>query len=317
MHAARVALLLALVLVPPAGADELAERIPVGPGGRLEVDLDLGPGLRPDPGSLEVRSHDASFVRVQADTSGWGAPGVELRLDHDADTVRLFGHVGGAFSFLFGGPRVSVRIWVPRRFELDLRCTGGPVRVEEVSGPLRVRSVDGAIEVVAVGGGATLRARGGDVRAHEVEGPLRISTTEGDVDVAWLRGDAEARTGDGDVRVAHATGDLRLRSDWGTIEVDEVDGRVEAVSERGSVSARFASAPAGSLETRRGPVEVWIPGDAGLELEAVTRRGEVTLDPGIALSGPQGSDRVTGRVNGGGDRLRLYTARGAIHVRRR
>ena len=45
--------LLCAALAVGCGAPEsMEERIPVDPGGRLEVDLDLGDGLRPDPGRL-------------------------------------------------------------------------------------------------------------------------------------------------------------------------------------------------------------------------------------------------------------------------
>ena len=80
--------LLAALLAGRVLADDMDERIPVEPGGRLEVDLDLGQGLRPDPGSLEVVSHDADQVWILADASGWGASGVRFRMDRGEQAVR-------------------------------------------------------------------------------------------------------------------------------------------------------------------------------------------------------------------------------------
>ena len=130
----------AALLACGAGPNDLEERIPVQPGGTLEVDLYMGEGLRPDKGSLAVTSHDANEVRIAADASGWGASGVNFRLEHDASTVRLYGRVTGALSWLFGGPQLAVRIWVPREFALDLRTSAGPVRIDDVSGRIRARA---------------------------------------------------------------------------------------------------------------------------------------------------------------------------------
>ena len=56
-------------------------------------------------------------------------------------------------------------------------------------------------------------------------------------------------------------------------------GPVDAVSERGSLYASFVADPAGRLETSRGSVEVLLPVRARAQLEAVSRRGGVEIDP--------------------------------------
>ena len=68
--AALVALCSGALLAAPVRGDVLERRIPVEPGGLLEVDLDLGDGLRPDPGEISVRGHDADEVRLFAEPSG-------------------------------------------------------------------------------------------------------------------------------------------------------------------------------------------------------------------------------------------------------
>ena len=71
MRTPLTAVLAAALLACGAGPNDLEERIPVQPGGLLEVDLYMGEGLRPDKGSLEVASHDANEVRIAADASAW------------------------------------------------------------------------------------------------------------------------------------------------------------------------------------------------------------------------------------------------------
>jgi len=63
-------------------------RIPVAPGGTLAIDVDLGEGLRPDPGFLELTTHDADEIRVVGDVDGWGSWAVAFALDDSARAGR-------------------------------------------------------------------------------------------------------------------------------------------------------------------------------------------------------------------------------------
>ena len=316
-----VAAMLALALLAAAPTDargqDLDRRVSVKPGGLLQVDLDLGEAIRPERVTLEVRSHDADEVWVIADLSGLGASSIKFRLEHDGDVVRLYGRAGGLMSWIFGGPGVSVRVWVPREFSLDLRCTSGPIRIEDVSGTIRARTGAAPIEVSGTAGELKLRTKTGAVRVTEMLGDVEVRATEGPIDLRWVTGKVEARTGRGDIRVGHINGPVDLRTDDGEIEIKEVRGAAEAKTERGAVYASFAASPSGVLETRWGSVEVLLPDHAGVQLDARTNTGTVEIGNGIRAKGERGTDHFVGAVNGGGEPLRIYTARGAIRVGRR
>ncbi len=317
MRTLLLAALATALLACGAGANDLEERIPVRPGGLLEVDLYMGEGLRPDKGSLEVTSHDANEVRIVADASGWGASGVNFRVEHDASTVRLYGRVTGALSWLFGGPQLAVRVWVPREFSLDLRTSAGPVRIDDVNGRIRARAADAPIEVSTAAGSLRLRTNRGDVRVSEVEGDVDVRASAGSLELSWITGDVAARTGQGQIVADHVSGSLTLASGDGGIEIREVEGPATAKTERGGILASFVGAPAGELETSRGSVRVVVPAAAGAELEAVSRRGSVELAPGLPLDGTRDEAHVVGKLGSGGAPLRLYTARGSVHLSRR
>jgi DUF4097 and DUF4098 domain-containing protein YvlB len=298
------------------GVGDLEERVAAETGGLLEVDLYMGEGLRPDQGSLEVRSHDALTVRVVAEASGWGASGVSYRLEQEGNTVRLYGRVTGALSWLFGGPRMNVRIWVPREFSLDLRTSAGPIHIDDVSGRVQARAADDAIEVSAISGRLKLRTKHGNVRLSEVQGEVDLRVSEGTISLSWVSGDVEARTGRGAIEADHVTGSLTLTSGRGEIEIRELDGTTSARTERGSVFASFVGDPGGTLETSRGNVHVTVADGAGAALAAVSRSGSVELT-GLEVDGVNEASRVDGRLGSGGAPLRLYTARGSIKVSRR
>ena len=309
-------LLVCFLAVVTAGAsaargEDLDRRIPVQPRGLLLVDLDLGEEVRAERVSLEVRSHDADEVWVVADLAGFSDSAVKFRLESDEKTVRLYAHSGGWLGRLFGGPGVSVRIWVPRDFSLDLRCESGPISIEDINGDIRARTTDAGIDVRATEGLLKLRTRSGRIHVVETIGDVEVKSTEGSVEISWVTGSVDVRTGRGDIQTRHINGDSNLRTGSGEIEIREANGITLAKTEQGAIYASYAGDPEGRLETRRGSVVVAMPRDAGVALEASTRRGYVEIDD------EQHGKEYSGKMNGGGSPLHIYTARGTIRVGRR
>ncbi len=301
----------AAIASAPEPAEALDRRIRVQPEGNLQVDLDLGEEVRAERVSLEVRSHDADEVWVVAELSGLGESSVKFRVENDENNVRLYARSGGVMSWLFGGPGVTVNIWVPRRFSLDLRSSSGPIRVEDVSGEIRIRTTDGLIEVRATTGELDLHTGSGEVGVVEMLGDVEVKSASGSVDLAWITGNVRVRTGGGDIRTRHVAGRSELRTGDGEIEIREASGEMYAKTEQGAIYVSFASAPSGRLETRRGSVVVAFPGHLGVSLDARTRNGTVEVDEKRTVG------EFVGNVNGGGQPLEIYTARGSIRVGRR
>lgn len=299
----------------PAGDAALDQRIPAAPGGTLQVDVDLGEEAREDRVSLEVRAHDADEVWVVADVSGPGSGSVAFRLEHDEGRVRLYGRSRGILAWLFGGPSVQLRVFVPRHFALDLRSASGPIRVEDVVGEIRARTNDARLEIRGVEGPLRLRSRTGTVAVTEAVGDVEVRAQDAPIELSWVRGKIDARTGAGDIDGRHLDGAVELRADQGEIQLRDVSGPVDARSEAGSIAASFAADPAGSLETQAGSIQVSLPAQARVQLDARSGRGQVELAPGFALDGARTPERIAGRLNGGGpETLSLYTARGSLRV---
>jgi DUF4097 and DUF4098 domain-containing protein YvlB len=221
--------------------------------------------------------------------------------------------VTGALSWLFGGPQLDVRIWVPREYSLDLRTSAGSIRIDDVHGSVRARGAGDGIEVRGATGSVVLRVEGGRVRVAEVAGDVDVRTSDGEISLAWIRGNIEARSDAGDIDASHIVGEVILATARGHIELRDADGPALARTERGNIVASFKGMPAGSLETRRGNVHVSLATGHGLELDASTREGDVTL-AGFDVNGVHEPTRVAGRVGAGGPTLRIYTARGNVRL---
>jgi len=299
----------------PAPDTALDQRIPAVPGGLLQVDVDLGAEAREDRVSLEVRAHDADEVWAVADVSGPGSSSVAFRLEHDpAQVVRLYARSRGILAWLFGGPSVQLRIFVPRQFALDLRSASGPIRVEEVSGEIRARTRDARLEVHAVDGPLRLRTATGTVAVSEVAGDVEVRAQDAPIDLAWVHGRVDARTGAGDIAARHLDGAVELRADRGELQLRDVRGPVRAKTESGAIYASFVGEPAGELETQRGSIEVSLPAQAHARVEAQAGLGDVQLGKGISRDGAREPGKAVGLLNGGGETLRVYTAHGSLRV---
>src|SRR5262245_1670350 len=111
----------AMLAAGVASAYEFARELAVAPGGTLRIALDRG--------SVDVLTHDSDAVRVDALARGVGASSVHFELAPEGDNVVLTGATDAWLAFLETGPTVRVSVWVPRLYGVDVRTSGGDVKV--------------------------------------------------------------------------------------------------------------------------------------------------------------------------------------------
>lgn len=271
------------------GEEWIDERIPVEPGGSLFVDLDRG--------RVEIASHDANEVHVQAQARGWAAGMAHFSMTRRGNDVEFDGSVDSWFPVLVGQPRIQLRAWVPREYSIEIETRGGRIHVEEIQGRL------GAV------------TRGGRIEIARIAGPVLARTSGGRVEILDVLGDLRARTSGGSVRLAGVRGDIEVRTSGGNIKIEDAGGEVDARTSGGSISASFVHEPWGRLETSGGSVSVEFAADAGADLDARTSGGTVQIDRDIDARGKGNKHRFHGELNGGGPPLELRTSGGSIRIR--
>ncbi len=282
-----MAILMAMATAGPAAADEIEERIPMAPGGRLVVELSTG--------AIEVETHDEAAVDIDASASGWSD--YEFDLQYDEHEVRLEGRHRGWFPF--GRGRVLVRVRVPEVFDVDVRTSGGRIDVQEIEGDVRARTSGGPIEVEDVIGDVDLETSGGSIRVQEVSGR------------------ASARTSGGGIHLSEVDGEIEARTSGGGIRLREVGAPVDARTSGGTMEVRFRAAPAGHIESSGGGIEVeWDP-RFGAQVQAKTSGGRVTFDDDFDLAGDSSRSEADVTVGRGGARLDVQTSGGNIRIRAR
>ena len=87
----------------------------------------------------------------------------------------------------------------------------------------------------------------------------------------------------------------------------------------GFISAKIPSPVPGDvrLETGAGAIEVVVPNDAALTIDAETGIGSVHSDLPIASRTREDSDGIKGTINGGGKSLHLRSGAGSISIKSR
>jgi DUF4097 and DUF4098 domain-containing protein YvlB len=218
----------------------------------------------------------------------------------------------------------------------DLRA-GSPLSVETFNGSIHIRGGDDSqvhvtmhthiqadgeeaarramaemkVRVSHENGGLVLTAPNPRRDDDEVEGgvsfdisvprsiSLTLQTTNGSIDVSDTRGDNVLRTTNGQIIFAHGAGSVDAETTNGGIRVDLRDvtpGR----------PLRFI--------TTNGGVSLELPSNLAADVEASTTNGTISSDLPV-LTNHAESHRLSGRVNGGGQELRVRTTNGTITIR--
>jgi DUF4097 and DUF4098 domain-containing protein YvlB len=273
---------------PIEASEWLEESLPVEPGGTLFV--------RSACGCLDVRSHDTDEVRIEAEARGRRAQQVSFLLARSGNDVRFEVHAVGWLIGLFRSLDVRVRIWVPRRYSLNLRTHSGDVRVDGISGDI------------------ALATSGGDASVTRTVGPIELSTSGGNLEIEHVDGDVHAKTSGGNVSLRDVFGSVSARSSGGELSIDGVDGAVKLRSSGGSTSVVFLGDPEGEIACSGGAIEVLFREDAHCEFDARSSGGEISLDVGLDPLHERTPQRVTGTLGDGGPKLKLRSSGGGIRI---
>ncbi len=206
-----------------------------------------------------------------------------------------------------------------------LSTSGGDYRISKVSGRVQILTHSGEIRVASAGAGADLKTFGGDIVVGPVTGDFKASTLAGDIIAGPVSGSALADTKGGDVRIERVGGNLDVRTSGGDIRVPRVGGGVRAASAGGEIRLGLAGCDgraAVSIRNEGGDVTLALPAECKAEVELVVTGGDdgdtaIRSDfPELAVSRKAGTQRATGTLNGGGEKIQVRTTSGVIRLRK-
>ena len=309
--------------------ERLSESVPVGADadGTLFIDLPRG--------NVEIRSHAQNEVKIEATARGLQALSFDFTLASHGDDVELSGDLSFWRVRLLSDLDVVVHAWVPETYSVDLRTARGSVDIAAIRGDVDVKAdrssvslqdIEGATSIESSRGNVTVRSVTGDVDINSSRAALQIVKVAGEVNAATSRGaiavrdvsgDVRARTSRADIEITDAGSAIDARSSRGSIDVRDARGTLRARTSRAPIFASFSGEPSGDLRTSRSEIEIAIPKEAGVDLEAETSRGLVYVSDDFEMEGSRRSASLYTKLNGGGERLRVQNSRGAIRIRTR
>jgi hypothetical protein len=327
MHRIRTALAacaLGLLAVSAAQASidsNIHKAFNVADGGTLIIDTDLG-DIRVDPGAAGVT---IDVIRRAKTSSQSRANDLFHQLDlsfaQEGNNVRVTGKYDHPFRwFDFFGNDLDVKfvVTVPSRYNVDLRTSGGDVRVGNLNGEVRAKTSGGDLDLGQIAGVVDARTSGGDVNINGARSAVTLATSGGDVSVGDAGATVSAKTSGGDIVIKRVAGNLVAHTSGGSINIGEAHGVIDASTSGGSIQAHLTQRPGGdsTLKTSGGGITLTVAANVAIDVDAHTSGGDIETDVPVTLLGKQSDSTLNGKLNGGGPRVVLRTSGGDIRLRK-
>jgi hypothetical protein len=202
--------------------------------------------------------------------------------------------------------------------EVKISLEKGSIRVTRVTGDVNVEGRVDDVSVDDVSGAVTMSGEFfSDIRVSKVAKTVTFKSTRSDITLASVPGDIEI-SGD-ELRGSDIAGPSRLVLHSKEVHLDDVSGDLELESSNGEIEVHAASKlPIGKMiiTGRKGDVTLVVPPNAGFQLDATARKGDITTDFGSIKvdSTSGGSAKATGSVGNGAARLVINADHGDIKI---
>src|SRR5947209_540926 len=302
-----------------ASEENVSRQIDVTPGGKLVVDVDFGT-IQVAAGADEKIALEAQrrvdFGDEARDKDYLAAAPITVTKEGNVVTVRAR-REGSWTNWNFGHSRMaaSYTLHVPRKFDLDLRTSGGDIAAVDVSGNLKAHTSGGKLEFAGLEGMLTADTSGGSIKVEGCRSPIEIKTSGGDISVLDSTGVLHARTSGGRIEVHNLSGDADLETSGGNLVLEKIRGKLIGKTTGGSSRTSTPAEVTGDLELRTsaGNIDLAVPENAALDIDARTSVGRVISELPFTTS-ESGHKHLRGKLNGGGKSVTLETSAGNILI---
>jgi hypothetical protein len=298
---------LGLLLSGLAWADStINKQFDIAAGGTIKLTTELG--------SIEVNSHDKPKVQVEVEVEGFESDEFTVEFEQKGNALEIKGTRHGS-SWGWGNRKVHFEITVPKAFNLDLRTSGGSIRVDDLKGEVNVYTSGGSLHFGNIEGSINGSTSGGSVTVDGAKGKVEVRTSGGSLNLGDIDGDVYGRTSGGSIRLGSVSGETNVATSGGSIRIDDAGGKVVAKTSGGSVDLTLSRQPKGDCEisTSGGSITARLAADIAVNLDA--RGNKVRSD--FEVNGEtQAKYKLKGPINGGGPELELHTSAGNIYIKK-
>jgi DUF4097 and DUF4098 domain-containing protein YvlB len=193
----------------------------------------------------------------------------------------------------------------------------GSVRATDVTGDIEVEGRVDDVTLENVKGSVKLNGDFfNDIRLSKITKTVEFKSARSDIALASVPGDLEI-SGDS-LRATDATGPMRLVTRSKEIHLEGITGDVQVDNANGDIEIRPADKlPMGkiSLTGKRGDISLTLPANAGFQVDATTRKGDITTDfSSLKIDSSSGGSHATGTVGNGAAKLQISADTGDIRI---
>jgi DUF4097 and DUF4098 domain-containing protein YvlB len=268
----------------------IEKQFSVQPDGELVIET--------DDGEISITGTDSNQVSVVVSERGSSERLERFSLDFSqtGNKVTITGREDREFFHSWGNNSLDVKfqVLVPKKFNFRLNTSGGDIALQQVSG-----TTEG-------------ETSGGNIDLTEYDGKVRLTTSGGDLTVRKCSGDFYLQTSGGNVRGESVVGTIDFETSGGNIVLRDTDGKLRASTSGGNIRAEVKGNKGIDLETSGGNIIVMLPKSTTGTVDATTSGGDVSCD--LEFSGKIKDGTMHGKINGGGDLIRLETSGGNIEI---
>ncbi|SRR5579864_2340006 len=315
-----LAVLLISLSAAVASEENVSREVDVAPGDKLVVDVDFGTiqVAAGADGKVALDAHrKVQFGNEAREKEYLAAAPITVTKEGNVVTVRSRRKESWtSWHFGFSRTEASYVLHVPKKFDLDLRTSGGEIAAVDVSGNLKAHTSGGKLEFANLEGTLTADTSGGSITLENCRCPAEIKTSGGHISVVNGTGALHARTSGGRIEVRNLSGDADVESSGGGLVLERIRGTLVGKTSGGSIRTSIPGEVAGDmqLKTSAGSIELAVPENAALDIDARTSGGHVVSELPLTTS-DSGRQHLRGKLNGGGKSVILETSAGSITLK--
>jgi len=167
-----------------------------------------------------------------------------------------------------------------------------------------------------IGGDASVHTEHGDVSLTDVMGAVDAQASFDDVTLMRIAGPVDVAVEHGGLKANDLEKGARVRVAGDEVVLEGFRGVIDVQAQRAGIQLVPAAAlsDAVTASTTHGGIRLEVPRESRFDLEATAENGEVQVDlPGLVLTRSD-SARVSGKIGGGGNVVKLAADHGDVRV---
>jgi Putative adhesin len=217
-----------------------------------------------------------------------------VEVNHHRGEVNINDHTGNVSLSLDGSSARLAHV----KGDVTIQGKANEVAVEDVDGAVHLNGeFQESVRLVRVSKTVSFRSSRTEMEFARLDG--RLDLDSGDLRADSLSGPMRLTTRSKDVALEGLSGDLRLEDENGTVEV--------GLHKPGNIQ----------IDNRKGDVQVSIPPNTPIKVEARTRQGEIESDfEEIKVDNRDNQSSASGSIGTNGPRLVMNCEKGRIEIRK-